>query len=257
MDLRLYLRVMWRFRVIVGIGLVLACALSFLSFARVSFKGGSPTISYRQSETWSATTLLFVTQAGFPYGYTVTPYAQAGNTIPGSSGTQLVPRYATPGTFAQLAAYYAPLASSDAFYSLLQRHTHVKGVVQARNVLQQTYNSPLPYITMTAYAPNGKDAVTLANAASAAFSDYVTSLEHVNKIPQAQRVAIDVTSRARKAALFSGRKKTTPIVVFLTVLLAAIGLAFVLENLRPRIRELSANDDAQQAPAAATARRPA
>jgi hypothetical protein len=51
------------------------------------------------------------------------------------------------------------------------------------------------------------------------------------------------------------RKKTTPIVVFLTVLLAAIGLAFVLENLRPRIRALAAEEEQQAL--AAGARRPA
>ena len=47
MDLRLYSRVIWRFRIVVGLGLLLACALSFLSYAKLSFKGGSPKIGYR------------------------------------------------------------------------------------------------------------------------------------------------------------------------------------------------------------------
>jgi hypothetical protein len=254
MDLRLYFRVIWRFRVIVAIGFVIACVLSLSSYARISFKRGSPTLSYRQSETWKATTLLFLTQKGFPYGYTILPYAQAGKTIPGAAGTQQVPRYATPGTFAQFAVYYAPFAQSDAFRAIVRKRTPVKGIVQAQSVLQTgSYNTPLPYINMTGFAANARDAVTLANTASAAFADYIAGLEDANKIPAGKRVDIEMISRAHGALLSAGRKKTTPIVVFLTVLLAAIGLSFVLENLRPRIRQVATDDDVQQ-PAAARGR---
>src|SRR5438270_3391547 len=103
MDLRLYFRVIWRFRIVVGLGLVLACALSFLSYGRISFKGGSPEVSYRQSETYAASSLIFLTQKGFPYGYTVLPYQAAPQL--GPSGPTYVPQYATPGTFSQLAQY--------------------------------------------------------------------------------------------------------------------------------------------------------
>ena len=34
----------------------------------------------------------------------------------------------------------------------------------------------------------------------------------------------------------SGRKKTVPIVVFMTVILATIGLILTLENIRPSVR---------------------
>ena len=46
MDFRLYARVLWRFRVIVAGGLVLAVLLAALSIVRVSSHG----ISYRRSE---------------------------------------------------------------------------------------------------------------------------------------------------------------------------------------------------------------
>jgi hypothetical protein len=242
--------VIWRFRVIVAIGFVLACVLALSSYARVSFKGGSPRLSYRQSETWGATTTLFLTQPGFPYGYTILPYAEAGKTVPGgAAGTQPVPLYATPATFAQVAVYYAPFAQSDAFRALLRSRTPIRGIVQAQSVQQTgSYNTPLPYINMTAYAANAGDAKTLANTAGTAFRDYIVGLQNANKIPAGKRVDIQVISRAHRALLSAGRRKTTPIVVFLTVLLAAIGLAFVLENLRPRIREV-ATDDQQRATA--------
>src|SRR5947209_5049080 len=126
MDLRLYLRVIWRFRVIVGLGLVLACALSFFSYAKVSFKGGSPKISYRQAQTWQASSLVFLTQKGFPYGYTILPYTLSAQQTKGAT-PNFVPKYAAPGTFTQLAFYYAPFVQSDGFHALLRQRTHVRG----------------------------------------------------------------------------------------------------------------------------------
>jgi len=252
-DLRLYFRVIWRFRIVVGLGLVLACALSFLSYARISFKGSTPKISYRQSQTYSATALLFLTQKGFPYGYTVLPYQATPQTGPG--GPTYVPQYATPGTFSQLAQYYAPFAASDAFKALLRKRTHAEGVVKAQTVLATATQYPQPYIQVFGFAANPTDAVTLANVGSEVFSQYLSQQEVANHIPSSRRVVIETVTRARQAVISTGRKKTTPIVVFLTVLLAAIGLSFMLENLRPRIRQLASSED--EAPLASAARRPA
>ena len=255
MDLRLYFRVIWRFRIVVGIGLLLACLLSFLSYAKISFKGGTPKVSYRQSQTYSASALLFLTQKGFPYGYTVLPYQAAPQT--GQGGPTYVPQYATPGTFSQLAQYYAPFADSDAFRSLLRQRTHVAGAVKAQTVLAPSTQYPQPYIEMFGYATKPANAVTLANVGSDVFSQYLTGEEIANHIPTSRRVVVETVSRAQQAVISTGRKKTTPIVVFLTVLLAAVGLSFMLENLRPRIRPLAASDDEAPPAAATAARRPA
>ena len=72
MDLNLYLRVLWRFRLIVVVGFVLAITVAFASVAKVG-ADGSLSISYRQQPTWQGTTRLFVTQQGFPWGRTVLP----------------------------------------------------------------------------------------------------------------------------------------------------------------------------------------
>ena len=253
MDLRLYLRVLWRFRIIVGVGLVLACALSFLSYAKVSFKGGSPKISYRQAVTYQATSLVFLTQKGFPYGYTVLPYQQTPGT--GKTPAGFLPEYGSPGTFTQLAVYYALFVHSDTFQTLLRRHTRVPGIVNAKTVMDSTGRNPLPYLDIAGFATSPTGAVTLANAGSKAFSDYLVGQENANHVPPSRRVQAEVVSKATQATVSNPRKKTTPIVVLLTVLLAAIGLSFVLENLRPRIRPL-ATDEAEPV-ATSTARRPA
>ena len=254
MDLRLYLRVIWRFRIIVGLGLILACALSFFSYAKVTFKGGSPKISYRQSQTWQATSLVFLTQKGFPYGYTILPYTQSGKTVNGAP-PNVVPKYASPGTFTQLAIYYAPFAQSDAFRTLLRERTHTPGIVQAHEIIDPTLRQAIPYIDIVGYSTSSAGAVELADIGSEVFSQYIIRQQNANGVPPKQRVVAQVASRAQTASISTGRKKTTPIVIFLTVLIAAIGLSFVLENLRPRIRELDADTALQ--PTAAAARRPA
>lgn len=243
LDLRLFSRVLWRFRLLVGIGLVLACVCAFLSYARI----GSSGITYRQQETWRGTVLLFVTQKGFPYGYSVLPGSTMNPNTPATSS-----RFGNPGWFTSLAVYYAPLVQSDPFQAILKGRTSVKGLVSAEAVVDQ-HNNPQPYIDLYAYAPTQSSAMTLANAAAGAFQQYILREQVANGIPSAQRVVLQEVSSAnlKNTTLFAGRKKTTPIVIFLTILLAAIGLAFVLENLRPRVQSLPGGDEAQKPPVAA------
>ena len=51
--------------------------------------------------------------------------------------------------------------------------------------------------------------------------------------------------RPQPPKIFQGRSKTMPIVVFLAVMMAAIGLAFLLENVRPRSFDGAADSPAQ------------
>jgi hypothetical protein len=46
-----------------------------------------------------------------------------------------------------------------------------------------------------------------------------------------------------KARLIQGRKKTMAVLIFLAVTMAVIGLAFVLENLKPRARAVEAEPE--------------
>ncbi len=143
----------------------------------------------------------------------------------------------------------------DAFQSILRRETQIKGVVTAQAVVD-AHNLPQPYIDLSALAASNPDAVRLANAAAGAFQRLIVGQQNLARTPPSQRVVLQVVANAGpgNTILFAGRKKTTPIAIFLTVLLAAVGLAFVLENLRPRIRPLAADEEEQQPVAA---RRPA
>jgi len=234
LDLRLYFRVIWRFRLIVAAGLVLGLFLALLSYTRVSFAGGKPSISYRQSETWRSTTQLFITQGGFPWGRTVLPYKRT-NT---PSGTQFVPSdFADPNRLSTLSYYYAQFANSDEVQQLVASRTRgIRGFVTAQSVLDPSTRFSLPFVDIQGLARTPQEATTLANAGATAFIDYMTRRQAAAGIPSSQRVELSVTNRANGARLLVGRKKTTPVVIFLTLMLAAIGLAFILENLRPRVQ---------------------
>src|SRR5215207_7640957 len=109
MDFRLFARVLWRFRLLVLLGFILATALSMLALVQVSAEG----LKYRQSELWASTTRLLVTQTGFPEGRL---YAQQ----PDMTTNPGVP-VADPGRFNNLAILYSELATSDPVRRLMRQ----------------------------------------------------------------------------------------------------------------------------------------
>jgi len=245
MDLRLFARVVWRFRVVVGLGVVLALALATLSYVRVSFAGG-PSVKYRQSEQWVSYTRLFVTQSGFRWGSSVV------NPSKGTLGNQanvLGLQTASESRLSSLATIYANLIDSDAVLALMRREGPVRGIVQAAPLpVAQGSDSVLPIISIAAFAASPTASVELARHAGNALRLYIERQQELNGIAPGERIKLAVVSKAGATKLYAGRKKTLPIVVFLTVMLAVIGLAFTLENVRPRIRAISGTGSAPAPP---------
>jgi uncharacterized protein involved in exopolysaccharide biosynthesis len=68
---------------------------------------------------------------------------------------------------------------------------------------------------------------------------YVRSQQALAAIPNGDRVDLQVLQNATPPVVVVPRKKTLAIVVFLAVVVAVVGLAFVLENLRPRARVIA------------------
>lgn len=245
MDLGVFFRVIWRFKVVVAIGFVLALALATLSLARVDFKGGSPSLSYRQQEQWQSYTTLIISPRGFPWGRSVFSLNF------------------DPSRYATLATIYANLAQSDAVRRIMARDWNVRqGAIQAQPVLSSPNNSsapPLPLMTIAATTSSARSSAAIAERATAAFLDFLRAEQSDNGIPAKKRVVVDEIKHATPPVLLKGRSKTTPVAVFLAVMIAFIGLAFVLENLRPRVREVpqDARDDHHDPIVASPARRSA
>jgi hypothetical protein len=222
------------------LGTILAITLSFLSYFTVSFDRQS--ISPRKQELWRAESTIFLTQPGFPAGRTEQPLVLrkiGGEVTP-------VPKYAEPGRFAGLAALYARLANSDRVRQRTARdHGPLKGDYVAAPVADTTYGaaSPLPMITMIGTGPTGRDALQVTAGATETFLAYFAEEQDAAEIPVNQRVQLRIVNAAGKIVLLDPRKKTLPIVVFLSAIFATIALAFVLDNARPSRRILATAGD--------------
>lgn len=240
MDLTLYGRVLWRFRFLVVSGTLLATVIAFLSYFEIAFD--ERTVSYRQQELWRASSTVFLTQPGFPAGRTEQPLVLrevAGERVP-------VSKYAEPGRFTGLAPLYARLANSDAVRRrVLQDGGPLRGAYEAVPTADMTYGaaSALPMVTVIGTAPTEPEALAVTRRAVKTFLAYFTEQQDAAQIPADKRVRLEVLNDAGRTEVLEPRKKTLPIVVFLTALFATIALAFLLDNARPAHRALAPAPD--------------
>jgi hypothetical protein len=211
-DLQLAIRVLWRFRLLVIPGLVLAATLAFLSMVRVNVSG-SPHFSYRAQPQYESTTSVFVTTHGFPWG---SLNLHAGPNDPNA------PRYLT-------------LATSGPVMKRLAQTGPINGVITAYPILAPD-STTLPLLGLSAVAATPEGAMTLARRHLVAFQTWLKTSQVKAGTDPDQRIVLEPVTGPLPATLLMGRKKTKPIMIFLAMSVAVIGLAFVLENLRPRIR---------------------
>jgi hypothetical protein len=248
MDLQLFSRVVWRFRALIAAGLLLACLLAFLSFVRVGFAGGHPRVTYREQEQYESLSEVFVTTRGFPWG----SLSEAVGTNPGSVSTP------DAGRLSSLATLYLELATTDGVLKRLHRTGPVHGIVRAFPVFPggNSDNSPLPLVTLSAVSHSPSSAQQLGQRYLAAFGEFIAHRQAGADIRLQDRVRLETVREPTPGKLLQARKKTRPILIFVTVMLAVLGLAFILENARPRIRKVAAEPD-QRVDASITARRSA
>lgn len=237
MDLSVYLRTFWRFRFLVAIGFVLAIALALLTMFRIDTTNGFDA-SYRDSEQWSSTAQVFVTQEGFPLGRSI--YDEVIPVGPGgtdSGTTSYVPRYADPSRFSSYANLYARLVTSDLLARRMERDGPLRGAIAASaGVDPRNPGIVLPIVEIQGLAPSPADARETARRATQALLAYVAQEQAAAKIAPNRRIILRVLDDPTPATLVVGRSMARPVFVFLAVLIACAGLVFVLENLRPRGR---------------------
>jgi hypothetical protein len=233
MDFRLYARVLWRFKPIVLLGLLLALSLSLLSVVRVSSNG----FKYRESELWSSTTRLSVTQQGFPWGrlYAQEPTTDGQLPAPADTGG---PPITDPQRFNNLAVLYAQLTSSDQVRQVIRRDGPVRGQIIANPLVAGgDIKIQLPLIDLMAISDSPLGAMVLAQRGARGLQTYLSEEQRAGHVPKSDRVVIQQVVRPTQARVFQPRSKTMPLVIFLAVMLATVGLAFLLENVRPRKQE--------------------
>jgi hypothetical protein len=218
MDLRHHKDVITRFKWLIFGGFVLAVLLIFVYMVRVQLNPFA--LSWRQSETWRSTQTMLVT-------------------TPNISVAALPSNPADPNAFSlgNLPVFYSQLATSDAVKSLILRSGPINGYYDSYQVVDGSSGSPvpLPFIAIDGYATSQTQAIDFARRVSAALQSYLRSDQVASNTPRSSRVTLDVTNAARKATLVKGRSKSVPIALFLAVMAAAVALAYILENLRPRV----------------------
>jgi hypothetical protein len=245
-DIQLYLRVLWRFRLLVASGLLLAVALAFFSYAKPSFDGGKPTFTYRQSQQWESLATLGVGSRSFDPGSVLTPETRGILEGP-AAGEEETPRLSQidPSELTSLprlneiTVQLMKLATSDEVMRIMRSdgHGQIEGLLQTFEV--EAGGSLVPYITFSAVGTSPEKALSLARRHVAAFTKFVQARQKAAGIPDAERVVVYAVNEPQPPTLLEGRTKTRPIIVFLTVMTAVLGLCFVLENLRPRIRPVA------------------
>jgi len=216
MDISLFGRVLWRFRLVMVLGIVAAAVLALLSYYSVSFSGG-PKLTPRAQQVWQADSTILLTQHGFP----------AGNVNGANSIGRLI----------GLGPLYAKLANSDAVQQLMVRHGGpLDGSYQAIPAADTSYGSVsgLPGITVIGKGETPGKALRITRRASTEFINYLEAQQEEADIKPSSRVDVRVLNAPGDLTLVVPRKKTLPIVVFMGVLFATIALVFVLENARRR-----------------------
>ena len=235
MDLRLYARVLWRFRFLVVLGIIAGSVLSVVSAASVTVADGVPRLAYRDGATWEARGTLLVTERGFPEGYKTIPEPDAVSGAAGEDAGDAT--FGDPSRFARLAVLYAHLGQTNGVQSRVGRD-----MLEAGKISVSARSSPslgaLPFVDVVATARSAGAAERLANAGIEALRDYVAAEQAANRVPAADRVVLAIVGHPESATLVAGRPKARPVVAFLAVMLVAVTLAFVLENVRPQARTI-------------------
>lgn len=238
MDLQLFGRVLWRFKVLVVLGLVLAAGLAFLSYVRVELQDGKPVFTYRESESWESLASVFVTSRGFPWGSIDGGGVEPGT---GTGSPDITSPAVDPSRLTTLAAIYMQLAAGDGVRRLMLENGPVDGIVQTFPVFAANSDAQLPLITLSAVSATPGQAQALNTRYLDAFLTYMRQQQVSGGIDPDTRVRLQVVREPQRAQLLEGRGLTMPILVFLAVVSAVTALAFVLENLRPLPRPLPAN----------------
>lgn len=226
MDIELYGRVIWRHKLIVVLGLFVAIALATLSYVRIGTDGK---ITYRDAQTWASYETISVTQPGFAEG-------------------RLSEQGSSPMRLASLAILYSKYIDADGVRQRIwPTGAHHESVEAAPLFVDQSSSSSsaLPMISIAGFSESAAGAQRLTDRATNALMSYIAQRQDKANIPTAQRVELQPVKRAlsNTPVLWQARSKALSIVIFLTALIATIGLAFILENLNPQVAAVAAPEE--------------
>ena len=242
MDLTLFFRVVWRYRLLVLAGFTLALLIAFFAAFRIT-PGGEKLLTLRGEGQYSSATTIFVTQQGFPWGRLPEDDPNGGSQAAEDSGR-----------LAGLATLYAKLVDSDPVTDAAKRQLPATGwLIEAAPVLDGAgLSSPLPLISVIAVANSPELAEKAVGVTTASLLTYVSDRQNEASIPADERVVLQRIKGPTEPLTVKGRSFTFPIVLFLLFSMLTLAAPFILDNIR---RSVSAVRGAPGPPAPPETRR--
>lgn len=226
MNLHLYARVIWRHRGIVIAGVIVGALLAFLSAYRVGYGGVEP----RQTEQWASAGTLRVTQTGLPELRATFP-VETGQGVPGP----ITPQFSDPARFSAAAPTIARLIDSDGVYKILLRNGVTlddDNYLTAEAEQQDQRGGFLPIIMVTAIATSSDGAIANAKGGIRALRTFFVQEQTAAGITARERILLKVLREPAKAEVVTERSLTSPIILFLGMVVGTLVLAMALENVR-------------------------
>lgn len=231
MDLDRHFKVLWRHRAIVIGGFVLALVTAFL--AAYNPTGGG--FERRGSELWTSSSMVFVTQQGFPWGRVTLPSPQdlaadpdAGEIAEDRFGD--IP-FSDPARLTQLALLYSVMSSSDEVRQMLPGPPAPDQIEALPYDPTGRGDQFLPIIQMNTRAGSAEAAHELNRQAVAALKRVLLQEQRSNGIRETDRVQLEVLKGPSAPVLEAGPSWTPSMLAFVLCIGAAIALAHLLEGL--------------------------
>ena len=224
MDLSRHLAVLWRYRVITAIGLVLAITFAVLA----AYKPSSNGLEKRGNSSYSSASRLLVTQAGFPEGRVVLPAPPLGEEQkPDSVG------FADPARFMALADLYTKLILSDEVRRRIPEHP-TPAQVDASPIESVSGSPILPIIELVTISNSSAGARDLNVHTVTALQGLLKRRQATNDIPIGERVQISILNAPSPGVLTASPTHTASILALLLCLIGTIAVTHLLEAIRLR-----------------------
>jgi hypothetical protein len=231
-DLSRHLAVLWRFRIVTAIGVTLAIVFAVLA----AYTPSSDGLEKRGASTYSSSSRLLVTQAGFPEGRVVLPAPPLGEEPnPDSVG------FADPARFMALADLYTKLILSDEVRRRIpERPTPAQ--VDANPIASVSGAPILPIIELITMSRSPRAAHDLNVHTVTALRGLLKVRQANNDIPVGERVQIAILNAPSPGVLTASPTHTASILALLLCLIGTIAVTHLLEAIRLR-REGAAEDE--------------
>jgi hypothetical protein len=233
MDLRTHFAVLQRFRLLIVASVIVAFLLAAVAIFQVPPKDGG-LFQFRKKEIWSSTSTLYITQPGFPEGRILA----GGEAEPGASttGDGNAPRFGDMQRFSALAITYSYLLMSDEVRAAIGPIPPGAEVTNTA-VSEGTGSNKeiLPLVSIDGRAPDPQVARELNAKAIKALTSFVSKRQIDNGIPERERVRISVITPPSTPTVAVPHSYTAGIVLWILCVALGLGLAYLLENLRPSV----------------------